>query len=78
MKFSVVLALLPLALAAPNPAAEAAAAAAPKEACCSDCTGSLYKTCRDGCWDRGYFSYCTYACVDAMSTCLDHCKPCKA
>ncbi|PTB63402.1 hypothetical protein BBK36DRAFT_1162118 [Trichoderma citrinoviride] len=78
MKFSIVLALLPLALAAPGTAPEAAAAAA-KQPCCSDCDTTLYKACRDSCWDRGYFSYCTYQCVMDSNNCLANCnKSCKA
>ncbi|KAL7808691.1 hypothetical protein V8C26DRAFT_432235 [Trichoderma gracile] len=73
MKFSLVLALLPLALAAP--AAEADAAA--KQPCCSTCATS-YKACRAGCWDQGVFSYCTYNCLGQSANCLDNCKECKA
>ncbi|TFA99794.1 hypothetical protein CCMA1212_008206 [Trichoderma ghanense] len=59
MKFSLILALLPLALAAPN-------AAPAKKPCCTDCQGKLFQACREGCWDSGAFSYCSYQCVGAL------------
>ncbi|KAK1240490.1 hypothetical protein MKX07_004518 [Trichoderma sp. CBMAI-0711] len=77
MKFSFVLALLPLALAAPSPATDADAAAATKQPCCSDCRPN-YKVCREGCWDRGIFGYCTYQCIADRTLCIDTCKECNA
>ncbi|KAL6854512.1 hypothetical protein J3F83DRAFT_718824 [Trichoderma novae-zelandiae] len=78
MKFSIVLALLPLALAAPQAASNAPrdAAVDAKRPCCSECSTTIYKACREACWDRGAFGYCTFQCVQDRTNCLSNCGPC--
>ncbi|KAL7788932.1 hypothetical protein V8C37DRAFT_222853 [Trichoderma ceciliae] len=75
MQFSVVLALLPLALASPI-ASPIANCTTDSQPCCVDCDTKLFTDCMNRCPDHPFFTVCKFTCTRDRVDCLKDCIAC--